>query len=64
MNEAGEQSKTRKRGFEARLGGGLLMLVGVVLSAVAGGFTPLAALFFFGGLVGLIVGIAKRNADR
>lgn len=63
-NEAQAEKKAHKRGYPARLIGGLLMVLGIVMSASAGAFTPLAAILFFGGLIALIVGIAQRETER
>jgi len=60
-NEAGATKKAHKKGYPARLVGGLLMVLGVVISAAAGAFTPFAAALFFGGLITLIVGLAQRD---
>ena len=60
-NESVTTQKAHKKGYPARLVGGLLMVLGVAISAVAGSFTGLAAILFFGGLVTLIVGIAQRE---
>ena len=62
--ETGEIVKTRKRGSNAKQAGALLMVLGVVVSLIAGSFSALPALLFFGGLVALIVGIAQRDADQ
>lgn len=41
--------------------GGFLMVLGVVFALLAGTFSAVAAILFFGGLVTLIIGIAKRD---
>jgi len=60
-NETGVQKK--KKGYPARVIGGLLMVLGVALSIAAGSFTAPAAVLFFGGLIALIVGVAQRDTE-
>jgi len=60
-NEAGATKKAHAKGYPARLIGGLLMVLGVVVSAGVGSFTLAAAALFFGGLISLIVGVAQRD---
>jgi len=60
-NEPATTKKAHKKGYPARLIGGILMVLGVVISAGAGSFTLAAAGLFFGGLICLIVGVAQRD---
>jgi len=60
-NESVTTKKAPKKGYPARFVGGLLMVLGVVMSIAAGSFTAIAAILFFGGLIALIVGIAQRD---
>jgi uncharacterized membrane protein len=59
----GEKKRTKK-GAGAKQGGGLLMVIGVLISIISGAFTAPAAILFFCGLVLLIVGVAQRDSDN
>jgi len=60
-NEPATAKKAHAKGYPARLIGGLLVVLGVVISAAAGSLTVAAGLLIFGGLITLIVGLAQKN---
>jgi cadmium resistance protein CadD (predicted permease) len=62
-NEPSATNRATKKGYIAKRIGGLAMVVGVLFAVFAGSFTAPAAILFFGGLITLIVGIARRETD-
>lgn len=63
-NQSVGQKKTAKKGTVAKQVGGFLMGLGVVVAIIFGSFGALPAILFFGGLITLIVGVAKRDNDN
>lgn len=63
-NESTGATTVPKKGHAAFTAGWRLMIVGVVLGLLMGGFGTIPAIVFFGGMVFLIAGMWMRGWSR
>lgn len=60
-NESVTTKKAHAKGYPARLVGGILLVLGILISAGVGQVTVAAGFLIFGGLITLVVGLAQKN---
>jgi len=63
-NEPVTTKKARKKGTLAIQLGGLATVVSAFFIAAAGTITAFTAILFLAGIVALVIGLVKRNADN